>query len=62
MLDRGLGKHPQKKSPCISVSDLLSSAICRIIAVMSLLVAIEALPDDMLVLPNASGIVLAWTV
>lgn len=40
------------------MSDLLSSAICWTIAAISLLVAVEVLPDDVVVLPDALGIVL----
>lgn len=43
------------------MSDLLSSAICWTIAVISLLVAVEVLPDDVVVLPDALGIVLVQT-
>lgn len=58
ILGRGLGKHPQEKSPLISINNLLSSAIyCTIVATSSL-VAVEALPDEVVVLPDASGIVL----
>lgn len=61
MLSRSLGKHPQEKSPHISVSALLSSAICYTIAATSSLVAAKVFPDNVLMLPDASGSVFAWT-
>lgn len=43
------------------MSNLFSSMICRTIAATSSLVAVDMLPDDVLELPDASGIMLAQT-
>lgn len=47
----------KKKSPWISISNLFSLAIYRTIAATSSLVAVKALLDNVLVLPDASLVV-----